>query len=133
MTDTQPALTHIAPFFIVKDVPSSVAFYRDRLGFEVTYSAPDEDPFFAILGRDGVSLMIKAILPEVHPTPNHRQHPWARWDAFVHTPDPDALAAEFTARGATFSSPLADTNDGLRGFEVQDPDGYVVFFGRPTA
>jgi hypothetical protein len=27
--------------------------------------------------------------------------------------------------------PLADTQDGLRGFEVEDPDGYVLFFGRP--
>jgi hypothetical protein len=24
-----------------------------------------------------------------------------------------------------------DTHDGLRGFEIQDPDGYVLFFGRP--
>lgn len=26
---------------------------------------------------------------------------------------------------------VADTQDGLRGFEVQDPDGCVLFFGRP--
>ena len=24
-----------------------------------------------------------------------------------------------------------DTHDGLRGFELTDPDGYVLFFGRP--
>jgi len=24
-----------------------------------------------------------------------------------------------------------DTHDGLRGFELKDPDGYVLFFGRP--
>jgi hypothetical protein len=34
-------------------------------------------------------------------------------------------------RGAVFSVPLMDTHDGLRGFEVMDPDGYVMFFGRP--
>jgi hypothetical protein len=33
--------------------------------------------------------------------------------------------------GAAFSVPLKDTNDGLRGFEICDPDGYVLFFGRP--
>jgi len=27
--------------------------------------------------------------------------------------------------------PLKDTHDGLRGFEICDPDGYVLFFGRP--
>jgi hypothetical protein len=46
-------------------------------------------------------------------------------------PDPDALAVELAARGVTFSAPLTDTHDGLRGFELADPDGYVLFFGRP--
>ena len=54
-----------------------------------------------------------------------------RWDAFVSAPDPDAVAAEFTDCGAVFSTPLKDTSDGLRGFELTDPDGYVLFFGRP--
>jgi hypothetical protein len=46
-------------------------------------------------------------------------------------PDPDALAAEFADHGAAFGAPLKDTRDGLRGFEIYDPDGYVLFFGRP--
>jgi hypothetical protein len=41
------------------------------------------------------------------------------------------LAAEFASRGVTFSAPLKDTQDGLRGFELRDTDGYVLFFGRP--
>jgi hypothetical protein len=24
-----------------------------------------------------------------------------------------------------------DSHDGLKGFEIKDPDGYVLFFGRP--
>jgi hypothetical protein len=31
-----------------------------------------------------------------------------------------------------FSTRLGDTHDGLRGFEICDPDGYVLFLGRPT-
>jgi hypothetical protein len=50
---------------------------------------------------------------------------------YVYAPDPDALAAEFLDHGAAFSAPLEDTHDGLRGFELTDPDGYVLFFGRP--
>jgi hypothetical protein len=30
-----------------------------------------------------------------------------------------------------FSKSLKDTHDGLRGFELIDPDGHVLFFGRP--
>jgi catechol 2,3-dioxygenase-like lactoylglutathione lyase family enzyme len=128
---TRPRLDSIAPFFIVRDVSPSIAFYRDSLGFQVVHLAPEDDPFFAVLRRDGVQIMIKAILPEVHPKPNGKQHPWAKWDAFVHTADPDSLAAEFVARGVSMSAPLADTEDNLRGFELEDPDGYVLFFGRP--
>lgn len=129
---TTASLASIAPFFIVRDVAPAVAFYRDRLGFRVTYLAPDADPFFAIVDRDGVRLMLKAVAPDVPPLPNAGRHPWARWDAFVHVPDPDALADELASRGATFHAPLADTDDRLRGFEVRDVDGYVLFFGRPV-
>lgn len=60
---------------------------------------------------------------EAAPLPNSRRDPEMRWDAYSHTPDPDALAAEFAQRGAPFSTPLKDTSDGLRGFEITDPDG----------
>lgn len=54
-----------------------------------------------------------------------------RRDAYVNASDPDALAAEFATQGAVFSTPLEDTYDGLCGFEISDPDGYILFFGRP--
>jgi hypothetical protein len=72
----------------------------------------------------------------VAPAPNYTRdvkQGIARWDAFVDVPDPDALAAEFAARNVEFSEPLRDTDDGLRGFEVKDADGYVLFFGRPRS
>jgi hypothetical protein len=47
----------------------------------------------------------------------------ARWDAYVHVPDPDALAAELSSRSVEFSEPLKDTDDGLRGFQLKDADG----------
>jgi len=132
-TTTQAQLGFVAPFFIVRDVMPSIAFYKDRLGFEVMFIGPDEDdPFFAMLKRDGVHLMLKAITPEVQPTPNPSRHPWARWDAYIYTPDPDALADEFTSRGVAFKEPLGINSDQLRGFEVVDADGYVLYFGRPA-
>jgi hypothetical protein len=53
------------------------------------------------------------------------------WDAFLDVPDPDALAAEFASRGVQFFTPLGDNSDGLRGFEVQDADGYMLLFRSP--
>jgi catechol 2,3-dioxygenase-like lactoylglutathione lyase family enzyme len=127
---TRPTTEAISPAFIVTDVDRSIAFYRDKLGFEARFLAPDQDPFFAIVGRDGAQLFLKSER-DVLPIPNHTRHVHLRWDAFVYASDPDALAAEFAAHGAAFSAPLQDTHDGLRGFEISDPDGYVLFFGRP--
>lgn len=121
---------HISPFFIVSNVDQTIAFYRDKLGFETRFQEPAQAPFFAIIGRDGVQLFLKSE-KDTLPLPNAQRHPFMRWDAYVHAPDPDALAAEFAEQGATFSVPLKDTHDGLRGFEISDPDGYVIFFGRP--
>ena len=124
------SMQSMSPFFIVGDVARTIAFYGEKLGFETRFEEPAQAPFFAILGRDGAQLFVKSE-KDVPPLPNHARHPFMRWDAYVHAPDPDALAAEFAGRGVAFSAPLADTHDGLRGFEIADPDGYVLFFGRP--
>jgi catechol 2,3-dioxygenase-like lactoylglutathione lyase family enzyme len=127
----QPVIGCIAPFFIVRNAAAAVAFYRDLLGFELLFQQPADEPFFAIVIRDGAMIFLKAV--GVDPVPNRTRHPWAPWDAYVSVADPDALAAEFTARGVTFSEPLHDNHDGLRGFQLRDADDYALFFGRPRA
>lgn len=127
---TRPGLQAISPCFIVSNVDQTIAFYRDKLGFETRLREPDHDPFFAIIGRDEAQIFIKSD-KDVSPLPNSKRHPYMRWDAFVYASDPDALAAEFAGHGAAFSEPLRNTHDGLRGFEICDPDGYVLFIGRP--
>jgi len=126
---TRPVISSISPFFIVRDVSTALSFYRDKLDFHVAFQEPDRDPFFAIVARDGAMIFVKSVGEE--PLPNNKRDSEARWDSYVNVPDPDALAAEFMSRGVTFSSPLTDTHDGLRGFELKDADGYVLFFGRP--
>jgi len=127
---TQPTTQAVSPLFIVSNVDQTIAFYRDKLSFETRFQKPDRNPFFAIVGRDGAQIFFKSE-QGIAPLPNSKRHPHLRWDAFVYTPDPDALAAEFADHGASFSVPLQDTHDGLRGFELCDPDGYTLFFGRP--
>lgn len=73
-------------------------------------------PFFSV---NHVPRMLKSVGVESSPEPHARHRT-------RHNPlaDPDALAAEF-------SEPLKNTSDGLRGFELKDADGFVLFFGRP--
>ena len=130
---THAEISGISPFFIVRHVPSALAFYRDRLGFEITFQGPaPDDIFFGIVRRGGAMILLKDV--GVDPLPNYKrdvEKGIARWDAYLYVPDPDALAAEFAARNVEFFVPLKDTDDGLRGFELEDADGYVLFFGRP--
>jgi catechol 2,3-dioxygenase-like lactoylglutathione lyase family enzyme len=133
---TKTEITGIAPFFIVKNVPAALSFYRDRLGFDITFQGPSEDDiFFGIIRRGAAMIILKEV--GVDPVPNYTRDikkGIARWDAYLHVPDPDALAAEFSSRNVEFFKTLKDGedgDDGLRGFEVKDADGYILFFGRP--
>jgi catechol 2,3-dioxygenase-like lactoylglutathione lyase family enzyme len=121
-------LVSISPFFIVKDLQASIAYYIDRLGFQLDFQGPDDHPFYAGVTRDGVGIMLKAILPDVLPQPNHTRHEWARWDAYIYTLDPDVLFEELSQRGASFVKKLSFIDEGLWGFEVKDADGYVLAF-----
>jgi catechol 2,3-dioxygenase-like lactoylglutathione lyase family enzyme len=125
-------LESICPFFIVRDLDPSIAFYVDSLGFKVTFKGPTDDPYFAIVERDGARLMLKAFGDEVLPLPNPKRHPWARWDAYINVSEVDSLYSEFRDRGIAFQSVLDVNSDNLRGFELQDADGYVLYFGRPS-
>src|SRR4026208_350668 len=116
----QARIAGISPFFIVRHVPTSLAFYRDKLGFDITFQGPEPgDIFFGIVRRGGAQILLKSV--GVAPVPNHTRDVKtgiAWWDAFVYVPNPDALAAEFAARNVEFWEPfpLKDTDDGLRGF-----------------
>jgi catechol 2,3-dioxygenase-like lactoylglutathione lyase family enzyme len=123
-------LASINPFFIVKDLQASIGYYIERLGFQLDFQGPDEDPYYGRVSRDGIGIMLKAILPDVLPRPNRTRHEWARWDAYIYTLDPDALFAEFSQRGVSFVTELSFIDEGLWGFEVTDADGYVLAFAQ---
>jgi catechol 2,3-dioxygenase-like lactoylglutathione lyase family enzyme len=130
---TRARLESVCPFFIVKDLEVSLAFYVDQLGFKITFKGPDDDAYFGIVERDGAWFMLKAITPDVGPVPNSTRHGWARWDAYVYVPEVDALYEEYRSRDLAFQTPLGVNGDNLRGFELKDADGYVLYFGRLAA
>ncbi|MEO8201531.1 MAG: VOC family protein [Gemmatimonadota bacterium] len=130
MNSSSRNLTSINPFFIVENLQASIACYIERFGFALDFQGPDEDPHYGRVSREGIGIMLKAISREVPPHPNHTRHEWARWDAFIHSENPDVLFAEFKQRGASFVQELSFIDDGLWGFEVTDGDGYVLAFAQ---
>ena len=98
------ALDAIAPFFIVTSLPASVAFYRDKLAFDVTHQSPDGDPFFAIVQRrpGHASAQGRSTLRQ-HPTPHATPSP-------AGTP----LSIPRIRQASPPSSPLATSPSPLR-------------------
>ena len=130
VSDQLASVGPISPFFIVRDVSRSIAFYQD-MGFQLRFGEPAENPFFAIVGRGPAQILLKHVSESVEPQPNGSRHEWAAWDGLVHAEDPDGLAGEFERAGVPLHVGVRDRQDGLRGLEVKDEDGYVLFFGRP--
>jgi catechol 2,3-dioxygenase-like lactoylglutathione lyase family enzyme len=131
---TQAEIGGASPLFIVRNVPATLAFYRDKLGFEITFEGPEpDDIFFGIVQRDRAMIMFKDV--DIDPVPNCTRdigHGIASWDAYFYVPDPDALYEEFASQNVDFKVPLCDNHDNLRGFEVRDINGYILYFGRPN-
>jgi len=116
-------------------VPAALSFYRDSLGFDITFEGPEpDDIFFGIVQRGAAMIMLKDV--GVEPLPNYKRDVkkgWARCDAYLHVPDPDALAAEFLSPNVELTQPLKDDDVNLRGFTRKDAGGYVLLLGRPNS
>ena len=109
--------------------------YLLNLGKKPSYSKIRDDyRTNFIVQRGGAMIMLKSI--GVEPVPNYTRDikkGIARWDAYLHVPDPDALSVEFASRDVVFFRSIKDSengDDGLRRFEIEDADGYILFFGR---
>src|SRR5260370_25367789 len=114
---TKPEISSVSPFFIVHDGAAALSFYRDQLGFDITYQEPADDAFFGIVCRGGAMIMLKSV--GIAPLPNYKREPAARWDAYLFVPDPGALAAEFASPNVKLSGPLLATHDRLLDLELK--------------
>jgi hypothetical protein len=57
-TTPPPSRWGVAPYFIVDDVVATANFYRDRLGFRYERFC-GEPPCFTMVGRNGITIMLK--------------------------------------------------------------------------
>jgi lactoylglutathione lyase len=109
----------------VSDLRRSLRFYRDLLGFELTYSFPSEDdPRFVFLEIEGGKLGLGAADEPVESVST---------SIWVYTNDVDVAVGELRAAGARVVADPADQPWGERLASVADPDGYVVHIGAPIS
>jgi catechol 2,3-dioxygenase-like lactoylglutathione lyase family enzyme len=126
----------LAPLIQVFDMPTSVAFYRDVLGFEIIgRSAPGDDIDWGLLQLDGAQLMLNTAYEKPYrpPAPN-AQRVAAHEDTALYfsCPDVDAAYAHLRAAGIEANPPRV-ASYGMKQLYVKDPDGYVLCFQWPAS
>ena len=127
-SDDARQLLRSAPYFPVADVERSAVHYERVLGFRREYSG-GTPPQFAIVSRDGLSIMLRLVQTPEQICPNEKQG--GTWDAFFWVRDARALHAEFEARGAEIVyGPIVQEAYQMEEFAVRDCEGYVLGFGQ---
>jgi uncharacterized glyoxalase superfamily protein PhnB len=118
-------IRQIAPVFFTTDLPGTLAYYGDKLGFACsgTYGDP---PFYGIVARDGRVIHFRSVdVTTAHP----EKYAEELLDAYLLVEDADGLYAEFAGKGVEFARELGDMPWGLREFVVKDCDGRLLAFG----
>ncbi len=115
----------ITPRVPVVDLPRTIDFYTETLGFRTDVLWPEVQPTFCILERDQVS--IGFFTPDEQRTTGVP----GESDLYIDVEDVRALHAELRGRVAVEWGPEVYFY-GRREFAVRDPDGYLVIFTEPT-
>jgi len=117
--------------YIVDDVDAAVAFYADRLGFEVQMRPA---PPFAMLSRGDLRLLLNSPGGQggaAQPTPDGRMPEPGGWNRFqIEVDDLDAEVERLRAAGARFRSEIV-TGRGGRQILLEDPAGNAVELFEP--
>ena len=125
----------MAPLLEVFDMPASIRFYRDLLGFQViSTSSPGDEFDWALLERDDVQLMLNTAYErdERPPTPEPARVSAHRDTAlFFGCPDVDAAYAHLHGHGLEIKPPTVAPY-GMKQLYLLDPDGYNLCFQWPA-
>lgn len=124
----------VCPLVQVYDMPTSVRFYRDVLGFEIVSTSPvlGMDCFHWVLLRLGsAELMLNTAYEFDHerPVPADRARVTAHEDTplYFGCPDVDAACEELREKGVAVTMPKVAPY-GMKQLYLKDPDGYGLCF-----
>ena len=125
----------LCPLLEVFDMPRSIAFYRDVLGFEVVKTSQPGDHFdWALLRLNDTELMLNTAYEddERPPTPDPRRTAsHADTTLFFGCPDVDGAYTYLRARGLEVEKPTM-RDYGMKQLSIADPDGYGLCFQWPA-
>lgn len=125
---------NLTPLLQVYDMPTSVHFYRDLLGFEVVMTSPvlGPDKFHWALLRSGqADLMLNTAyeFDEDRPTPPDPNRTRAHDDTALYLGCPDVDSAYHHLKSTLPDlRPPTIAPYGMKQLYLHDPDGYTICF-----
>lgn len=123
----QARVTGIAPQFLVDDLVRAIAYYRDKLGFELAFQY---ESFYASVTRDGFSIHLKCA-PKSQGDREHRKSN-EHLDAYISVCGIGDFFNDLQNRGARITKSLEERAWGCVDFYVEDADGYILCFSEPN-
>ncbi len=128
----------LTPLVQVYDMPTSLRFYRDLLGFEIMSTSPvlGKDRFhWALLRLGKAELMLNTAyeFDTERPVPADRARVAAHGDTVLYfgCPDVDAAYEELREKGVAVHLPKVAPY-GMKQMPLRDPDGYELCFQWPS-
>ena len=121
-------VTGIAPQFLVDDLDRAIAYYCDKLGFELDFMYQS---FYASVTRDGFAIHLKHGPILAAEREHRKQH--EHLDAYISVAGIRGLYGELEKSGAQIIKPLEERPWACLDFYVEDPDGYILCFSEPNA
>ena len=106
-------------FVYVRDFPTMLAFYRDTLGFQVTY---ENDHFASLRTSAGGEI-------ELHGGRKSDNEERTHWFIHITVEDIEATAEELARRGVTVSEIREEPYGKIGGF--RDPEGNKIGLEQP--
>jgi glyoxylase I family protein len=125
----------LVPLLQVFDMPTSIHFYRDILGFEVVNASGEGDHVgWALLRLNGVELMLNTAFESDQrppaPDPN-RVLGHGDTGLYFGCPDVEQAYVQLRIKGLNVEEPVIRTY-GMKQLNVSDPDGYNLYFQWPA-
>lgn len=115
-------VVHTRHVLAVKDLAVSAAYFKEKLGFDLDFTAPGWE--FLSFGSFKVMLGECSDALWAHETGDHS------WFAHALVENVDDVYKEFGERGAEIISPIKNQPWGIREFAVKTPDGHRIAFGQ---
>ena len=124
-------ITHITPLLSVFDMPTSLRFYRDILGFQVVSdSGNGDDSSWVWIQLNNCNLMLNDQYEPGHvpPAPPAERTKWHHDTClYFGSADPDGVYEYLQSKGVDLKPPKTAWY-GMKQLYLHDPDGYNLCF-----